>query len=106
MCVYVYVRVWSFSPIIIITATELLALIIASHKYLVLFIFTDTSKIVNTLVTISPTRVFSTMSDDIVAPLITLYQTVLSATSLVLLSKIVQLNVTSVPSQNVPLAGS
>ena len=103
MCVYVYVRVWSFSPITIITATELLTLTIASHKYLV---FTDTSKIVNTLVTISPTRVFSTMSDDILAPLITLNQTVLSATSLVLLSKIVQLNVTSVPSQNVPLAGS
>ena len=101
MCVCV-----EFSPIIIITATELLStVIVGSHTYSVLFRDNGAFTSVNTLVTTSPSRLLLTLLPDIAAPVFTLNHTVSSAILPVLLSKIVQYSIASVPSQNVSLAG-
>ena len=76
--------------------------------YPVLFSYTDIFMIVNLLVTILPSRLLLItvlMFDEIRVPVVKLNQIVLSANPSVLLSTIMQLNVASVPSQNVLLAG-
>ena len=79
---------------------------IGSQKYPLPLSFSDTLSIVSILVTTSPSRVLLIMlSDRLSGGLLSLNQPVVSATLLVLLSKIMQLNVASTPLQYVLLAG-
>ena len=94
-----------FSPITVITAVELTVLRLGRQKYLLLFSYIDTFIRVNMLVTISPSRLLLNKSSNTASPFVKLYQTVSSAALPVLLSKMMQVNVAFVPSQNVSLAG-